>query len=185
MLQLPVTTLKGMRTEDEASALGRARDAIAEATQRLEDAGVPREHVAAYVPPRRRLLRTQRATMTPISEAWRVGSILLAPDGQLRAVGSCTRAAERGRPGYQDLAHEERKELAAAAVQGGFPVGTPVNYDTVPLALDTLAEDEHPTRPIGIADREVRVRWRPGAPLADAPTLAAFLRERVSLLIEK
>jgi hypothetical protein len=36
---------------------------------------------------------------------------------------------------------------------------------------------------VGYADGEFRVRWRPGAPLQGAPTLADFLAERIELLI--
>ena len=79
----------------------------------------------------------------------------------------------------------ERREIAAAALRGGYPEGAPVNFDAVPLictketleALDTTA-------PVGVFDGAVRVRWRPEASLDGAPTLERFLAERVELLID-
>lgn len=163
---------------------------MAGAAETLRAGGVATERLAEYVPPRRAFLRTRPATMTPVGEVWRLGSLLLA-DGdaahpaRLFALGHATRAAERGRPNYQDLAREERREIAAAALRGGYPAGTPVNYGAAPLGLtaEGLAA-LGPDAPIGIADGEVRVRWRAGAPLAGAATLSAFLAERVSLLVD-
>ncbi|MFT4231181.1 MAG: hypothetical protein QM606_00175 [Leucobacter sp.] len=200
----------------QRDAAERALRACAEAAERLREGGIAPEALAEYVPPRRVLLWTRAATMRPLGEAWRVGSLLLDASGGLYALGRATRAAERGRPGYQSLSREERREIAAAALRGGYPAGTPVNYDARPIPLDATAagaaagaassagagpaavgssaatgsadgsgSQAHgdPELPVGYADGEFRVRWRPGAPLAGAPTLADFLAERVELLL--
>jgi len=169
----------------DLDALARAARACADAAARLGEAGVAREALAEYVPPRRIFFRTKPATMRPLGDVWRLGSLLLGADGSLYALGHATRAAERGRPGYQDLAREERREIAAAALRGGYAEGTPVNYDARPLPLEAgaLAAPD-PAQPLGLAAGEVRVRWRAGAPLAGAPTLAAFFEERIALLVE-
>ncbi|WP_336659006.1 hypothetical protein [Leucobacter sp. USHLN153] len=170
------------------NAIVRAREASAREAERLEAAGVEREALAEFVPARRGFLRRKPAVMRPVGEAWRVASILLAPDGTMYALGHATRSAERGRPGYQSVSREERREIAAAALRGGYPVGTPVNYDAAPLPLDP--DDVEALRsapqslPVGFAEGEVRVRWRIGAPLSGAPALSDFLRERVDLLID-
>ena len=177
-------------TDGPAGAIERARAACVNAALELTAAGVSPDALAEYVPPRRVLIATKKATMRPIGEAWRIGTILLASDGTLYALGSSTRAAERGRPGYQSLSREERRDIAAAALRGGYPEGTSVAYDAtpLPLAVDspvvTGAGDADPQLPIGYADGEIRIRWRTGAPLAGAQPLAAFLRERVALLID-
>lgn len=176
------------RVDEQQGALddahGRAVRWCAEAVLRLTSAGIAPEALAEYVPPRRGFLRTKPATMRPMGQVWRLGPLLLGTGGELYAAGHATRSAERGRPGYQSVSREERREVAAAALRGGYPAGAPVNYDAVlilnestPLALTDSK------LPAGISDSEVRVRWRAGASLDGAPTLAAFLAERVELLV--
>ncbi|MGO1737177.1 MAG: hypothetical protein ACTHZ9_12780 [Leucobacter sp.] len=165
-------------------AHSRAVRACAEAVSRLMSAGIAPEALAEYVPTRRAFLRRKPATMRPLGHVWRMGPLLLGTGGELYAAGHATRAAERGRPGYQSVSREERREVAAAALRGGYPAGTPVNYGAV-LVLDEATAPPHDGSelPVGISDGEVRVRWRAGATLDGAPTLAAFLAERVELLV--
>lgn len=175
------------------------------AAGQLQAAGVTPEALAEYVPTGRRMLVFPRAaTMHPLGEAWRLGTLLLGTDGTLYAVGRATRAAERGRPGYQSASREERRDLAAAALRGGYPEGTPVNFDARPLRFEDVVGRQDPLRgeslsadadravtdtsvvsesPVGLYMGELRVRWRPGAALAGAQTLEAYLAERVELLI--
>ncbi|WP_125100377.1 hypothetical protein [Leucobacter chromiireducens] len=175
----------------DAGATARATAACTATAERLTLAGVEAEHLAVLEPPRRVLLWTRPARMREIGRVWRLGTLLLGTDGALYAAGRATRAAERGRPGYQSLSREERREIAAAALRGGFASGAPVNFDATeipiedPAALAALAAsgpDGGAELPLGLADGEVRVRWRAGAPLAGAQTLAAFLSERAELL---
>ncbi|MHA3723396.1 hypothetical protein ACXR2T_05905 [Leucobacter sp. HY1910] len=184
----------------------RAALACAAAAEALREAGIAPEALAEYVPERGTFLWRRKATMQPLGEAWRLGTLLLGGDGALYAHGHSTRAAERGRPSFQSESREERREIAAAALRGGYAVGSPVSFDAVPLMTaagaptNALTPDLDPDRavagrvdadsagadselPIGLADGEVRVRWRAGAPLAGAQTLAAFLTERVDLLV--
>lgn len=173
---------------DEAAA-ARAAAACAETAARLAAEGVEPEHLAELEPARKVLLWTRPARMRAGGRVWRIGPLLLGADGALFAAGRATRAAERGRPGYQSVSREARRELAAAALRGGFASGDPVNYDALalpiadPAALRALAADPAVAElPLGLADGEVRVRWRAGAPLAGAQTLAAFLTERAALI---
>lgn len=165
-------------------AHGRAIRACVDAVSRLTSAGVEPEALAEYVPPRRAFLRTKPATMHPLGQVWRMGPLLLGTSGELYAAGHATRAAERGRPGYQSVSREERREVAAAALRAGYPTGAAVNYGAV-LILDesTAVSQDDSELPVDISGGEVRVRWRAGAPLNGAPTLAAFLSERVALLV--
>lgn len=122
--------------------------------------------------------------MRKLGDVWRLGNILLDTAGTLWTAGQATRAAERGRPGYQSASREERRDVAAAALRGGFAAGSPVNFDAAPLPLDidsvrALGDQS----PLGWADNELRVRWRAGATLSGAPTLESYLRERADLLI--
>lgn len=181
----------------EAGAAGRSaatlEAAVAEAVTACNDAvadldarGIAREALADYVPPRRIMLINRPATMTPIAEVWRLGSLLLGTDARLYALGHTTRAAERGRPGYQSVSREERREIAAAALRGGYAAGTPVNFHAplLPLTVEGVT-GLGPEAPLGFANDTVCVRWRAGAPLDGAPSLRTFLRERTDLLTNR
>ncbi len=174
-------------TEVRAAA-ERAEAAARDAASRLHDAAIAPEELAEYVPSRRGFLRMKPPTMRPLGSVWRLGALLLDANGALFALGHATRAAERGRPGYQSVSREERREIAAAALRGGYTAGTEVNYDAVPIPLDPASPEAilalASELPVGFDSGEVRVRWRAGAPLSGAPTLDAFLTERVDLLID-
>ncbi|MGO2140895.1 MAG: hypothetical protein ACTH30_10830 [Leucobacter sp.] len=162
-------------------------DAVRETGEQLRTAGVVPEALAEFVPERRKLLIRRRATMLPLGTVWRLGSLMVGADlaapPALFVVGRATRAATRLHPGNQSVSREERRDVAAAALHGGFPEGTPVNYDALQIGLDEATLGSlSPELPIGFADGELRVRWRVGAPLAGAPTLSAYLRERADLL---
>ena len=175
-------------TPEFAAAVERARAACLATAERLAASAVAPEFLAEYVPPRRGFLRMKPAVMRPMGEVWRLGALLLSAEGDLFELGHATRAAERGRPGYQSVSREERREIAASALRGGYAVGAPVNYDAAPIPLD----DSRPTTLaafsndgiVGFEAGEVRVRWKAGAPLSGAPALSAFLSERAGLLID-
>ena len=122
--------------------------------------------------------------MRPIGEVWRLGVLLLDTSGALWAAGQATRAAERGRVGYQSVSREHRRDIAAAGLRGGYAVGTPVNFDAMPLPLsETAVRELGDDSPLGWAGGQVRVRWRAGATLEGAATLEQYLGERAELLI--
>lgn len=162
-------------------------EAVRQAGERLRAAGVDPEALATYVPERRKLLIKRRATMLPVGHVWRLGSLLVGADGaaipSLFVAGRATRSAVRPHPGNQSVSLEERRDLAAAALHGGFPAGTSVNFDAieVPLTEEALT-GLAPELPLGVVGGELRVRWRAGAALDGAQTLAAYLDERVELL---
>ena len=177
----------------EQQLVDRAVRACREAAGRLAHAGVTPEALAEFVPAGRRFgVLPRAATMRPLGEVWRLGALLLEADGDLFAAGRATRAQERGRVGYQSASREARRDIAAAALHGGYPAGAPVNFEARPLRLAELAQRQRtdqpaaeiePELPLGVHDGEFRVRWRAGAPLAGAQTLESYIAERVDLLI--
>lgn len=174
-----------MTLDDPAFEVDRLAAVCRNTAEALGAAAVPTEALAEFVPSGRRLLVLPRAaTMRPLGEVWRLGVLLLDTSGELWAAGKATRAAERGRVGYQSVSREQRRDIAAAALRGGFAVGSSVNFDAKPLLrggapLGEASEDS----PLGWADGAVRVRWRAGAALEGAATLEQYLHERAELLI--
>lgn len=162
-------------------------EAVREAEAKLRDSGVAPEALAAFVPERRKLLIRRKPTMQPLGHVWRLGTLMIGADAgsppALYVVGKATRSAARLHPGNQSVSREERRDVAAAALHGGYAEGTPVNYDAVQIALDEATLTSlAPELPLGLVDGEIRVRWRAGAPLDGAQTLRAYLRERSELL---
>ena len=174
---------EGMHAEAEpGSAEREAHDACRRAVERLRAADVRTEALAEFVPSERKLLWRKAATMREQGEVWRIGPLLLDTDGRLYVAGRATRAAERPRPSYQSESREERRDIAAAALKGGFPEGTAVDFDAVPIPLD--GSPMPPDSPVVRTADAYRVRWHPTAPIATAPTLAVFLEDRVGLLVD-
>lgn len=177
---------------------------LAEAVSQLKALGAPLEALAEYVPQRRILFVSRPPTMAQVGEVWRLGVLLLSPgstespgstDGSARgastpmlyAAGHATRAAARLHPSNQSVSREERRDIAAAALRGGYAEGAPVNFDASPIPseeseLRALGHDS----PVGVVEsgggQEVRVRWRAGASLDSAPTLREYLADRIELL---
>ena len=159
-----------------------AHEACVRAVERLRSAGVRTEHLAEFVPAERKLLWRKAATMRETGVVWRIGPILLDTEARLYVAGRATRAAERPRPSYQSQSREERRDIAAAALKGGFEEGAAVDFDAVPIPLDGSPMPEH--SPVVFSGGAFRVRWHPSAPLPTAPTLAEFLDDRVGLLVD-
>ncbi|MFC5339067.1 hypothetical protein [Leucobacter denitrificans] len=154
---------------------------------RLKALGIEPEALAEYVPSRRKFLIQRAATMRPLGEVWRLGTLLLRVDRHsdppLLVAGPATRAAKRLHPGNQSISREERRDIAAAALAGGYPEGQAVHYNAVPIPLDNAALRElGPEHPLGVVGDTIRVRWRAGASLEGAPTLADYLNERIDLI---
>lgn len=180
-------------SEPDAQAIAeRCSEALSGARDELVAHGVDPEGLAEFAPSHRRLLIARPARMLPLGRVWRLGVLLLATEDDppaLYAAGRVTRSAERGRPNHQSLSREERREIAAAALRAGYPTGAPVNYASTRIPLDTagvaaLAGEAAGEGPLGVFDGELRVRWRRGAPLDPAPSLASYLAERVELLVD-
>ncbi|MET4637881.1 hypothetical protein [Mycetocola sp. 2940] len=153
------------------------------AVQRLGAAGARTEALAEYVPERRVLLVPRPPVLRSLGRVWRLGVFLLGADATLYETGLTTRALEPGRPGYQSQSAEQRRAYRAAASRGRFPHGETVNFDAVPVVLDADALRGSTGRLFVSGDRPL-VRWNATASDADAVDLAAYLDDRVQLLVE-
>lgn len=163
-------------------AVAAARDLVRRTAAQLAAAGARDEALAEFVPARRMLLLDRPARMQPIGRVWRLGVVLLASDGSLRATGGITRAVEPGHPGHMAVSVEDRREHRAAAFRGPFARGETVNYDAVPIRLEPAALQEGPG-PLLLRDGQVLVRWSVSLPDDAAAPFAPYLTERVELLL--
>ena len=155
------------------------RATLERAVARLEAAGARDEALAVYVEARKVLGLPRPAVLRPVARGWRLGALLLGRDGTLYATGSIIRAGEGGVRNYQSQSAEDRRDLRAAALRGKFAPGETVNHGWTQLDL------ADPADPLVLApDGTVRVRWNRA--LGDGATrdLAAYLDERVRLLVE-
>lgn len=151
------------------------------AAGRLAD--VPDEAVALFEPAHRLLGVPRPARLKPVGRAWRLGVLLLAADGTVRATGSVTRAVPPGHPGHVAASTEERRAVRAAAFRGPFPPGSTVHFDAPEIAL-TVAGLNGATGPLFLRDDRVLVRWSVSASDDAARDLAPYLAERVALLLD-
>lgn len=151
-------------------------------TRALADAGARDEALAVFEPARRRLGVTRPERMRPVGRVWRLGALLLAPSGELYGTGRVVRADRPARRSVVALAVAEQRAYQAAAVRGGFPAGTTVDFDAVPIDLDQLHRTDA-SGPLVLQGGVAFLRWSPSNPQALAE-LAPYLRDRAALLLD-
>ena len=156
---------------------------IVNARNRLADASAPDEALATFVPEHRGRLFMKKAAMLPLGRVWRLGVLLLDADAQLYQTGLTTRALEPGRPAYQSVSAEQRREYRAAAYRGKFARGETVNFDATPIVLDPAALGSS-TDALFVRGDRAFVRWSSTAPDDAAVDLEAYLNDRVGLVLE-
>lgn len=153
---------------------------ITRALDSLRAAGLPPELRAEFVPAHTRLMIPRRAAVIPRGEVWRLGSLLLGPEGDLYETGEVVRAGEPGWPGHQSVLAEQRREYRSAAQRAKIAPGTVINLGWTPIDQDPEALAVSPGA-LFLRDGEPLVRWVPGNDAA-AIGLGAYLDERIELL---
>lgn len=172
-------------TSESSDSIDRLRVLLGEITVLLTDAGARDEALADFVPARRVLLITRPAKMVSRGRVWRLGVVLLTPDGELLHTGQVTRAVEPKRSNYQAVSAEIRREYRAAAHASGFASGETVNFDTEPVDLSVEALQAGVENPLAVLlwrDNDILVRWSAVDRSAALP-FEKYLRERAELLI--
>lgn len=172
------------RSARDQRALDELREVLTRAVERLDAAGARDEALAVLVEPRRVLLVRREAVLRPVGRAWRLGALMLDRDGTLYATGALVRAREAGVRNYQSQSAEERRDLRAAALRGRFAPGETVNHGWRELALDVDALRAGDGPVFFAPDGTLRVRWNAALGDAAARDVAAYLDERVRLLVE-
>jgi hypothetical protein len=182
--------------QDDEQVIAGVRIALRKAAAQLAAAGARDEALATFVPPRKVLFVTRKATMAPVARVWRLGVFLLDSEGTLYATGALTRAVEQGRSNHQSLSADRRREYQAAAFRGPFAAGETVNFDAPVMALEPGAL-RNSSGPLVIRDGRAWVRWRPptshSSPAVDLDAQVdpdayvdfdAYVADRVSLLVD-
>jgi hypothetical protein len=167
----------------DEEAVARAREAVRRTVAALGAGNARTEALAEYQPARRVLLVDRASRMRPLGRVWRLGVVLLTPEGALLATGAITRAVEPGHPGHVAVSVEDRREHRAAAYRGPFERGETVNYDATPIDLTPEALRAG-TGPLLLSAGRVLVRW--SASLGDdaAAPFEPYLSERAELLLD-
>lgn len=153
-----------------------AREILDEARAELDAGGAPLEGLGRLAAPGRILRRAPR--IERVGAAWRVGVLLLTPDGDVLAVGEVLRAAADVRRGYAAESARERAAQRAAAVRGGFRAGEIVHVGWERVDLDAVGRGEA-SGPLQVADGTTMVRWSAAGGLQP---LEPYVRERIALL---
>lgn len=160
------------------------RAVVARAVERLSSAGARDEALAEYVEPRRVMLVRREAVLRPVGRAWRLGALMVGRDGTLYATGAIVRAREAGIRNYQSQSGEARRDLRAAALRGKFAEGETVNHGwrVVDVSPEGLRSGAGPL--LVAPDGTVTVRWNAALGDGAARDLAAYVDERVGLLVD-
>jgi hypothetical protein len=167
---------------DDERVVAGIRDVLARSATQLGTAGARDEALATFIPGRRVLFFTKDAVMVPVSRVWRLGVFLLDRDGTLHETGATTRAVPPGHVGYQSVSAESRRGYRAAAFRGPFTRGETVNFDAAAISLDAGSLRSSPG-PLFLHRGRALVRWSASAPGDTAIDFAAYLADRVSLLV--
>ncbi len=209
---MPRVTDRSPDPHDGRSPSAQVRDLVTTAVAALVAAGVRPEVLGRPVPARRVLgVEVRRPRIVSDGDVWRLGSVLLLPDGGLALAGQVVRAREEVRRGYTAESTRARADLAAAASRGGVPDGVAVHlgWRLVDLAaLDRTAPEDGDgdaagprsrdgessddgycvgdghgaaASPLSVRDGQVLVAWSPSA--APVP-LERYMRERVALAVD-
>ena len=162
---------------DDAAAIELARTALRAVAERLAAAGARDEALAEHVEPKPVLGIPRRPRMRSLGRAWRLGALLLQPDGSIWRTGVSTRVAEPGRPQHHTASVEQRRAWRAAAIQGGFAMGETVNHGISPIPLDESLVDG--SGPLVVRGGGAWVRWGSDEPVP----LERYLDDLADLLL--
>lgn len=170
--------------EVNTEQLNQVRALLTQAVESLRAAGADDEALARYVAPHRRWMFTRRARLEPVCRVWRIGTLLVDEAGDAWIVGTTTRAVEPAWPRNTALAIEERRQLQELAWNGPFEPGDTVNFEAVPIDLNSSGHGETEACPFVEVDGEIMVRWDPHTTGTRLQPLAEYLAEQVRLRID-
>lgn len=153
---------------DAPPTLAEARAALAAAIERLTASGARTEALVEWRAGRRIGPIRRPEVLAPIGRVWRLGVLLLEPDGTLRRTGQVIQAQTLRFDNHQSDRAAARRELRVALERAGIPPGDTANVDAVPVALAEV----------------LRISWNGSGDPATLVPLPAYFAERVELLAD-
>lgn len=172
-----------MSTEDDTSAaLDEARAVIDRVRTQLVTFSPPAEQLAHIVVPKPILGLQRRGRLKKAGEVWHLGIFLMDADGTLYRAGETIRSQDMPHTDHNSAYKAERREYAYAVFRAGYPAGSIVNFGVTRIDFDDDALTA-PTSPLFVRGRHMFVRWRSGAPDAEAVLFTDYLTERSGLLL--
>ena len=153
---------------DERPAIVEAQAAVEAAVARLTASGARTEVLAEWRAGRRLGPIRRPDVIAPLGRVWRLGTLLLEPDGTLRRTGEVVHVQPLRFDNHQSNRAAERRELRVAIDKAGIASGETVNVGATPVALGDVLE----------------ISWNGSADPGALVPLPAYLRDRVELLVE-
>lgn len=175
----PITATQAHR---DLRILIEGRQRVDAAIARLRANGARTETLAEYVPAHRLLwVIPRKSTLRGDTRVWRLGELLLAPDGELFSTGSVVRVGEPQRARVPSRAQEVRREFRAAARRAGAGEGETVDVGAtrIPWESEALRKGAHP---VLLLDEELVVRWGAGA--GTLMPFGEYLEDRLEHLLD-
>ncbi|MGN6325155.1 hypothetical protein [Pseudolysinimonas sp.] len=151
---------------DGRPAIAEAQEAVDAAVAELTASGARAEVLAEWRTGRRIGPLRRPDAVAAVGRVWRLGALLLAPDGTLRRTGEVIQAQPLRFDNHQSNRAAVRRELRVAIEKAGIPAGETVNIDAPPVALADVLE----------------VSWNGSGEPGTLVPLPVYLRERVELL---
>jgi hypothetical protein len=170
-------------TEDEVLvALDEARAVLRSTRSQLVTLSPPSEQLAELIIPNNFLGIQRSGRLRPRGEVWRLGIFLMDADGDLFRVGETVRAENLPHTVHNSAYKAERREIAYAVFRAGYTTGTVVNFGASRIGID-VESFASGTGPLFAHGGNTFVRWRSGAPDAEAVLLKDYVAERLDLLL--
>ncbi len=168
--------------EDRLAALDDARAVLNSVHAQLVTHSPPSEQLARLITPNAFLGIQRSGRLKRLGEVWHLGIFLMDADGNLYRAGETVRAENIPHTEHNSAYKAERRQIAYAAFKAGYSPGTVVNFGATRIDLDS-GSLSHATSPVFVRGRDVFVRWRSGAPDAEAVLLNVYVTERLDLLL--
>ena len=167
---------------DVPAALDETRAVLRWVHAQLIKLAPPSEQLAELIVPNKLLGIRRSGRLKRRGEVWRLGIFLMDANGDLFRAGETVRAESLPHTDHNSAYKAERREIAYAAFRAGYSAGTVVNFGASRINIDAESFASG-TSPLFVRDRNIFVRWRSGAPDAQAVVLKDYVTERLDLLL--
>ena len=170
------------REDDVLAALDETRAVLRWVHEQLVTLTPQSEQLAELIVPNRFLGIQRSGRFKRRGEAWRLGIFLMDANGDLSRAGETVRSENLPHTEHNSAYKAKRREIAYAAFRAGYAPGTVVNFGALWIKMD-VESFAGEIGPLFVRGRNTFVRWRSGAPDAEAVVLKDYVTERLDLLL--